>query len=232
MDGKQVLITGGTGGLGQAVVLEALVRGATVHLPWHDRGEAQALLEKLGPATTAKSVVSVEADLRDEEEVHTFMRVMPRVDALIHLVGGFTMGPTHEVSLDDWRRHHDLTLTTTFLCCKHALARMREQGYGRIVTVGSRAAVQPAAQLAAYATAKAGVVALTKVIADETRGTDITANCVLPSTIDTPANRKAMGEENAHLWVQPSSLANTICDLASEPAGDIRGAAIPIYGNT
>jgi NAD(P)-dependent dehydrogenase (short-subunit alcohol dehydrogenase family) len=102
---------------------------------------------------------------------------------------------------------------------------------GRIVTVGSRGAVQPGAQLAAYCASKAGVVALTQAIAAETKGTNITANTVLPSTIDTPANRAAMGAENADQWVSPESLAGVICFLASEAAGDLRGAAIPVYGD-
>ncbi|MBD0336865.1 MAG: SDR family oxidoreductase, partial [Cyanobacteria bacterium Co-bin13] len=92
-------------------------------------------------------------------------------------------------------------------------------------------AVEPVGQLAAYCASKAGVVALTKAIADEMKGTDITANIVLPSVIDTPTNRQAMGEANASQWVSPASLAGVICFLASAAAKDIRGAAIPVYGN-
>jgi NAD(P)-dependent dehydrogenase (short-subunit alcohol dehydrogenase family) len=91
--------------------------------------------------------------------------------------------------------------------------------------------VQPAGELAAYCASKAGVVALTKAIADETKGTNITANVVLPSVIDTPSNREAMGAENADQWVTPESLAQVICFLASESAKDVRGAAIPVYGS-
>ncbi len=109
---------------------------------------------------------------------------------------------------------------------------MLEQGYGRIVTVASKGAVEPSGQLAAYCASKVGVVVLTKAIADETKGTNITANVVLPSVIDTRTNRAVMGEENAHNWVKPASLAQTICFLASEAAQDVRGAAVPVYGNT
>ena len=108
---------------------------------------------------------------------------------------------------------------------------MLQNDYGRIVTVASRGAVQPTGQLAAYCAAKAGVVAFTQAIADETKNTNITANVVLPSIIDTPTNRQAMGEENAENWVKPESLAQVICFLASEAAKDVRGAAIPVYGN-
>jgi NAD(P)-dependent dehydrogenase (short-subunit alcohol dehydrogenase family) len=91
--------------------------------------------------------------------------------------------------------------------------------------------VEPSGQLAAYCASKAGVVALTKAIADETKGTNITANVVLPSVIDTPSNREAMGVENADKWVKAESLAQVICFLASEAAKDIRGAAVPVYGS-
>ena len=108
---------------------------------------------------------------------------------------------------------------------------MWESGYGRIVTVSSRAALEPAPQMAAYSAAKAGIIALTRSIAQETRGSNITANTVLPSIIDTPANRESMGESNAHRWVKKESLAEILCFLASEKAGDLRGAVIPVYGN-
>jgi NAD(P)-dependent dehydrogenase (short-subunit alcohol dehydrogenase family) len=107
---------------------------------------------------------------------------------------------------------------------------MLQQDYGRIVTVGSRGAVQPAGQLAVYCAAKAGVVALTKAIADETKGTGVTANVVLPSVIDTPGNREAMGTDQADQWVTPESLGQVIAFLASDAAKDMRGAAVPVYG--
>lgn len=141
------------------------------------------------------------------------------------------MGKTHEYSYEQWKKDFDLNLNTTFLVCKHSLRKMLEHGYGRIVTVGSRGAVQPGGQLAAYCASKAGVLALTQAIADETKGTNITANTVLPSVIDTPANRQAMGTQEADKWVKPESLAPVICFLASEAAKDMRGAAVPVYGS-
>jgi NAD(P)-dependent dehydrogenase (short-subunit alcohol dehydrogenase family) len=229
MKDRFVLITGGSGGLGIAVTKLALDRGAKVVVPYFKEQELDGLKQHLGGHPDALTLVA--ANLTNEQEVHKVVADMKRIDALIHLVGGFVMGPTHEVALDEWRAHHELTLTTTFLCCKHALGRMREAGYGRIVTIGSKAAVEPMAQMAAYSAAKSGVVALTRVIAAETKGTDVTANCVLPSVIDTPANRAAMGDTDADKWVTPASLAETICHLASEAARDIRGAAVPIYGS-
>jgi NAD(P)-dependent dehydrogenase (short-subunit alcohol dehydrogenase family) len=225
MKDRHVIITGGTGGLGGDVTRTALAGGAQVTVSYtSDKGRAE-LEKQLGSTgvTFVRADVTVEADV-----ARLFDR---RVDALIHLVGGFIMGPTHELSLEDWRKHQDLCLTSTFLCCKHALPRMRAAGYGRIVTVGSRAAREPMAQAAAYSAAKAGVVAFTAAIAAETKGSDVTANCVLPSVIDTPQNRASMGEAQAAKWVKPESLAGVICFLASEAARDVRGAAVPVYGN-
>ncbi|MCG8363881.1 MAG: 3-oxoacyl-ACP reductase FabG [Pseudanabaenales cyanobacterium] len=230
MQGRQVLITGGAGGLGLGVTTEALAQGANITIPYIDSSEVQRLKGVLASADIAR-IRFVNADLTNEQSVVQLLESLERVDALIHLVGGFSMGKTHEYSYIDWKRDFDLNLNTTFLVCKHSLQKMLTQNYGRIVTVGSRGAVEPVGQLAAYCASKAGVVALTRAIADETKGANITANVVLPSVIDTPGNRAAMGSENADLWVKPASLAKVICFLASEAAKDIRGAAVPVYGD-
>jgi NAD(P)-dependent dehydrogenase (short-subunit alcohol dehydrogenase family) len=231
LNGKHILLTGGTGGLGLGVTPTVLKQGArSVTIPYRSPKDVERLKGWLSPGDFSR-IKFVNTDLLNEAAVEALVNGMERVDALIHLVGGFSMGKTHEYQFDQWRKDIALNLDTTFLICKHSLRRMLEQGYGRIVTIGSRGAEQPAGQLAAYGASKAAVVALTKAIADETRGTNITANSVLPSLIDTPANREAMGAENADQWVKPESLAQIICFLASEAAGDIRGAAVPAYGN-
>lgn len=230
MKGKQVLLTGGTGGLGIGVTPVVLSQGARVTIPYRSEKDTERLKDILSPADFNR-INFVSTDLTEEAAVAKLINQMEQVDVLIHLVGGFSMGKTHEYSFEDWKQDFNLNLHTTFLVCKHSLKKMLSSGYGRIVTVGSRGAVQPAGQLASYGASKAGVVALTKAIADETKNTNITANCILPSIIDTPANRKAMGEENAHQWVKPESLAQVICFLASEAAQDVRGAAIPVYGS-
>lgn len=232
MRGKQVLLTGGTGGLGLGVTPEVLAQGAAaVTIPYRSDQEVARLRDRLSKADLER-VQFVAVDLLDEGAVSKLVGSMNRVDVLIHLVGGFSMGKTDEYRYADWRRDLDLNLNTTFLVCKYSLQKMRQQNYGRIVTVGSRGAVQPVGQLAAYSAAKAGVVALTQAIADETKGTPITANVVLPSVIDTPTNREAMGTDQADQWVKPESLAQVICFLASEAAADVRGAAVPVYGNS
>jgi NAD(P)-dependent dehydrogenase (short-subunit alcohol dehydrogenase family) len=141
------------------------------------------------------------------------------------------MGPTSDYSIEQWQEQMNLNLTSTFLVCKHSMKYMSKNDYGRIVTVGSKAALEPGPQMAAYCASKAGVIALVRSIAAETKGTNITANIVLPSIIDTPANRKNMDAQNADRWVKPQSLAQVICFLASEEAADIRGAAVPVYGS-
>jgi NAD(P)-dependent dehydrogenase (short-subunit alcohol dehydrogenase family) len=230
MEGKHILITGGTGGLGASVTRLALDQGANVVVPYRREAEAIGLKESLPPSNLPRLTL-VEADLLDEATVISLINQMPRMDGLIHLVGGFAMGPTADYAYGDWKQSFDVNVNTAFLLCKHSLKRMQAQNYGRIVTIGSRGAVEPVGQLAAYCASKAAVVALTKAIADETKGTNITANIVLPSVIDTPTNRQVMGEDQSKQGVTPESLAEVICFLASEAAQDIRGAAVPVYGN-
>lgn len=230
MKGQHVLITGGTGGLGLGVVPLALDRGAAVTIPYRDKSGVDRLEKTLSPADFSR-IRFVPADLTDEAAVADLVGGIERLDALIHLTGGFGMGAVDACSLDAWQGQFTLNLTTAFLACKHCLIKMKAQGYGRIVTIGAKGAREPGANVAAYSAAKAGVVALTQAIAAETKGTNITANAVLPSMIDTPANRADMGDEAAKDWVDPASLAQVICFLASDVAGDLRGAAVPVYGN-
>lgn len=228
MRDQHVLCTGGSGALGSKVTTALVRRGARVTVPVYRHTEGDRLRSDLGPL--ASHVVLVEADLRDETAVAALIDGMPKLGALVHLVGGFAMGPTAEFTLEQFREQIDLNLTITFLVVKHALRRMQSTGAGRIVTVASRAALEPKGDTAVYSACKAGVLAFTKAVADETRGTNITANCVLPSIIDTPANRAAMGDAEASKWVRPERLAETIAFLASEEAGDLRGSAVTVYG--
>lgn len=229
MQGRKVLLTGGTGGLGQGILPSVLAQGGLITIPYVHEEDAEAV-KKMLTAKQLEQISLVQADLTDESNISQIIKDMGKVEILIHLVGGFDMGEVHQYGLADWQKTFDLNLLTTFLACKHSLQSMREHNYGRIITVGSRGAVDPAPQLAAYSAAKAGVVALTQAIAKETKEFNITANSILPSVIDTPANREAMGEEDSDKWVKPASIAQIICFLASEVAQDVSGAAIPVYG--
>jgi NAD(P)-dependent dehydrogenase (short-subunit alcohol dehydrogenase family) len=231
MRDRHILITGGTGGLGRSITALALRQGAYLTVPYIHTQEVDRLKQQLSSSDLPR-VHFVSTDLTNEAAVISLIESHDRLDATIHLVGGFAMGATPDYSYADWRKDIELNLHTTFLVCKHSMRKMLKQAYGRIVTIGSRGAEHPSGQLAAYCASKAGVVALTKAIADETKETGVTANVVLPSVIDTPANREAMGTDQADQWVKPESLAHVICFLASEAAKDIRGAAIPVYGNT
>lgn len=230
MKDRKVLLTGGTGGLGRGILPSVLSQGGLITIPYLKERDADSVRYML-TQKQLEQVILVKADLTEESNVSQIVKDMGKVEVLIHLVGGFDMGDIHQYSLTDWQKTFSLNLLTTFLTCKHCLQSMREHNYGRIVTIGSRGAVDPAPQLAAYSAAKAGVVALTQAIAKENKEFNITANIVLPSVIDTPANREAMGEENADKWVKPASLAQVICFLASEAAQDVSGAAIPVYGD-
>ena len=230
MDGKQVLLTGGTGGLGLGVTPAVVRRGAKVTIPYQSEASVERLKKVLSPSEF-ESIRFVTLDLSKESAISQLIEDMGRVDVLIHLVGGFSMGQLVDYSYEDWKKDFQLNLDTTFLVCKHSLRAMINSGYGRIVTVGSKGAIQPMGGLASYCASKAGVVALTSAIAEEVKDYDnITANCVLPSIIDTPTNREAMGSDQADQWVRPESLAEAICYLASESAREVRGATLPVYG--
>lgn len=226
MRDKQVLLTGGTGGLGLGVTPAVLARAEKITIPYHSDKGINRLKNQLS-AEDFERLRFVKADLTQEAEVEKLVNDIGRVDVLIHLVGGFSMGAVEEFSYTDWQSLLALNLNTTFLVCKYCLKLMRKQGYGRIVTVGSITANNPAPQLAAYCASKSAVATLTQAIAAETAGSDITANAVLPSTIDTPNNREAMGTDQVDEWVKPESIAKGICFLAFDAPKDLRGALLP-----
>lgn len=229
MKNRYVLVTGATGGLGPAVTRAAMDRDALVTASFRSAAARDRLERELGSELFSR-IELVQTDLLDETAVAHLIDSIPRLDVLLHLAGGFGMSRTEESSLEAWRAQFDLNLTPAFLACKYAIRRMRDGGYGRIVLVSSRAALHPFAGSAAYSASKAGVIALTKAVAEETKGTDVTANCVLPATIDTPANRAATQKDGSAAWVEPSSLARVICFLGSASARDVRGATLEVYG--
>jgi len=150
---------------------------------------------------------------------------------LLNTVGGWSGSrPVGETPLEEWDRMLALNLRSAFLLSRAVLSLILESGWGRIVHVSSKAAVAPRAKQAAYAVAKMGLITLTEVIAAEIKGSGVTANVILPSIIDTPANRDAMPKADPRKWVEPARIAATMRFLCSDDAASINGARIPIYG--
>ena len=232
---RTVLITGGTGALGTAVTRRFLDDGYRVAVTWVVEPETVALREALGPMGDDRLAL-VETDVTDPASIENALgRVgseLGPVDVLVHLVGAWKGGEhVHEHSIETWDRMFDLNLRSAFLCSRAVLPSMLERGWGRVVLVSSRTARQGRAGQAGYAVAKAGVAVLAETIAEETRGTNVTANVIAPSTLDTPANRRAMPDADPARWVGPEDVAASIAYLASDAAGQLRGAWLPVYGS-
>jgi NAD(P)-dependent dehydrogenase (short-subunit alcohol dehydrogenase family) len=221
VDGKVVLIAGGSGALGQTVVPAFSMAGAQVITADRNPPSVQA-----GGRATMKADVTDEADV--QRLVDDVIQTRGRIDALINLVGGFAMGRVVETDASLWDRMLTMNLTAAFLLSKAVLPHMVERGTGRIVHVAAWAAVEPFPGAAAYIVAKSSLLALIKVLALELRGSGVTVNGVLPNTIDTPANRASMPKADPSSWTRPESIAKTLLFLTSEEAGQISGAAIPV----
>jgi NAD(P)-dependent dehydrogenase (short-subunit alcohol dehydrogenase family) len=230
---RVALITGGTGALGAAVIRAFLERGCAVSVTFRSETDAERLQTdwgQIGP------LLLVQADLTNTAAADTAVRRtverFGRLDYLINLVGTWAGGkPLWETTPDEWDRMMSLNLRTAYSICHAAAPQMIAQQYGRIVNVSSRSALQPSPGAAAYAVSKMGVVTLTETLALEVRGRgDITANAVLPSVIDTSANRLSMPGADPSRWVHPDQLAAIIAWLTSSEASPISGAALPVYG--
>jgi NAD(P)-dependent dehydrogenase (short-subunit alcohol dehydrogenase family) len=227
LEGRHVVVTGAAGGLGPAVVEALLAAGATCHLPARGRGRDASD----GGRQSARALTVGGVDLTDENAVRAFYASRPPLWASVHVAGGFQAAPLLDTSLADLRGQLELNLATAFLCCREAARNMRAGGSGgRIVNVGSRASAVPAGGSVAYTVSKAGVAALTQVLGDELRGDAILVNAVLPSIIDTPANRAAMPNAEHARWPRPAEIAATIAWLVSPANGLTSGALIPVYG--
>jgi NAD(P)-dependent dehydrogenase (short-subunit alcohol dehydrogenase family) len=217
-----ILITGASGGLGNAVVEAFLRTGATVYgadLSWKRQPHGSERFH------------AVEANLVQAADCDRVAREASPVEALVHLVGGFGGGqPVADTADEVWNQMLDLNLRSAYSIFRAVLPQMVKAGHGRIVAVGSRAAVEPMANFAAYSVSKAALVTLVKTVALEVKDAGVTANVILPSVIDTPANRAAMPTADPAKWVTPESIAGLLVWLVSDGARDVNGAAIPIYG--
>jgi NAD(P)-dependent dehydrogenase (short-subunit alcohol dehydrogenase family) len=227
--GKTAIVTGGTGGLGAAVVARLLDDGWRVVVPWIVEDELARLPERPGQ-------VLVRADLFDAGEVAQVARTASAdadapVRGLVNLVGGFAMGgKVHETPIEEFERLFRLNLRPTYLMVAAVVPGLLAAGGGSIVCVGSRAALQPFSGAAGYIASKAAVIAFAQAVAADYRSDGIRCNAVLPSTIDTPGNRAAMPKADHSRWVAPAAIAAEIAHLLSEDASATSGAAIPVYG--
>lgn len=231
MTGRVAVVTG-TGALGQVVTARLLGAGATVWVPYRKSPELEALRARLGAAEAAGLHAAAVADAADEGAFGAFVRGVlaadGRVDILVTCVGGFAAGDLASTSLAEWNRILALNLTSAMVACRAVLPPMTAAGYGRIVTVASRAVVPPPGGFIAYTVAKAGVITLTHALAREVKRHGITVNAVLPSTMDTPANRRAMADADRSTWVTTDAVAEVIAYLASERAAAVSGATVPV----
>jgi len=221
-----VLITGAKGGLGVHVTEAFLTTGATVV------GCDRNIQDSDFPNSRFAAMV---ADLTGVEAARTLagnvIRRFQRIDTLVHVVGGFAGGQSI-ADTDDatWDKMLSINLRAAVNILRAVIPHMRQAGRGRIIAIGSRQAVEPAANLSAYNASKAALVSLIRTAALENKDVGITANAILPSTMNTEGNRKATPGADPSKWVQPEHVAALAAFLASEAGGQITGAAIPVYG--
>jgi NAD(P)-dependent dehydrogenase (short-subunit alcohol dehydrogenase family) len=233
--GRVVLVPGGLGGAGQAVIHSFLSAGAQVVAVGHtaQAAESDPFRAQLGELAARFSVHR--ADVTDESEVESLVQAIvaehQKLDILVNLVGGWMAGqPITNLDLSTWERMLDLSLKAAFLLSKHAARTMIQANWGRIIHVSSRGAVSGRRNAAGYAVAKNAVLTLAEIQAEELRDTHVTVNAILPSIIDTPANRAGMPNSDFSRWPKAEEVARVLLFLASEDAGLISGAAIPVYG--
>jgi NAD(P)-dependent dehydrogenase (short-subunit alcohol dehydrogenase family) len=226
---KHVVVTGGTGALGSAVVAGLLEAGAICHIPYIHEAEAERF-----PYRRHERVTLVAgANLADEAAVARLYGGVAPLWASIHIAGGFAMASIAETDKAAVTAQFEMNLLSCFLCCRAAVQAMKGGG-GRIVNVASRPALEPrlGAGMTAYTVAKAGVAALTEALAQEVAGDGILVNAVAPSIMDTPINRKDMPKANFALWPKVEEVAATILFLASPENKVTRGAVVPVYGKS
>jgi len=222
-----VLIAGGTGALGSGVVRELLDAGYDVTVTWILDRELERAREELGDR-----VEFVRADLMDPAGgAAEAVASVDDLEAVVDLVGGFSSGRlVHETSWDDFERMLRLNLAPAFNLAHEAMPRLVERGGGAFVAVSARAALRPFSGAAGYITAKAAVIAFIQALDAEYRKQGVRANAILPSVIDTPANRRDQPDADHSNWVQPAEIARVVRHLVSDDAAVTSGGAIPVYG--
>lgn len=226
LDGKVALITGAKGGLGSSVTNAFLAAGATV------AGVSRSIRDS---DFDHPKFFAVPAELSNSDAARTVVGAVldraGRIDILVHLVGGFKGGQAVADTDDSLvEEMFEVNVKSAFYMAKAVLGHMRDRGAGRVIAIGSRAALESNRNVGAYSASKAALIALIRAIASENAKFGITANIILPGTMDTAANRRAMPNADYKKWVQLDQVATLIVSLASDELSQVTGASIPIYG--
>jgi len=226
LENKIALITGAKGGLGNFVTKAFLDAGATV------AGSSRSIEDKDFPHAKFVAFPAELSNLDSAQKlVDSVIARFGRIDALVHLVGAFEGGkPVAETDDGLWHRLQQTNFLSALSMFRAVIPHMRKAGSGRIIAIGSRAAVLPKPGIAAYSVSKAALLALVRAVALENKDAGITANIVMPGTMDTPANRAAMPKADASKWVPPAQVADLLVYLSSGRAASVNGAAVPVYG--
>lgn len=222
---KVAVITGGTGALGSAVVAQLLSDGFSCHVTWMQSRELEHF------AFTDR-VTLHQVDVSDEAHVQRLYAGLDRLDASVHIVGGFGMSTVTDTSLADFTRMFQLNAATAFLCTREAIRVMRRSRPGKIVNVAARPALLPTGGMVAYSTSKAAVASLTQCIAEEVRAEGILVNAIVPSTMDTPTNRASMPTADFSRWPQLNEVAQAIAFLVGGQNTLTTGTLVPVFGRS
>jgi len=226
---RHAVVTGGAGALGAAVVQMLVDAGAVCHIPAHARPDPA----RFPLAGHERVRVTAGIDLTDEKAVAGFYSSLPSLWASVHAAGAFSAAPITETTLAMWKQMLDTNSLTCFLCCREAVRKIRASGgAGRIVNVAAKPVLVPAGGLSAYAASKAAVASLTLSLSEELAAESIWVNAVIPSIMDTPANRQAMPKADFDKWPKVQEVAATIAFLASPQNSISRGALVPVYGRS
>jgi len=227
MPNRVIFITGAKGGLGTFVTKRFLATGATVV------GASRSISSEDFPESNfvPRAVDFTEASAV-REAIDAVVETYNRLDVLVHVLGGFAGGQTIAETDDaTWEQMRDLNLTSAFYVLRAAIPHLRKSGNGRIVAIGSATAAAPHTGLGAYVTFKSALTTFVQTVALENKDAGLTANIVLPGTMDTPGNRKSMPNADFSKWVNPANVAELVAWLADERAGHITGNMFPIEGN-
>lgn len=229
--GKTAVIAGGTGGLGRAVSLAFLEEGAKVVVPYRSEKEFAELRRAAG--SHESQLIGRGVDVLDEAAVAKFVEEIGRIDVLVNTVGGYIGGvELWKLAPADFDRMLNLNLRTGYLLTRAIVPGMLQRGQGAVVNVSAKAALDHGAGASAYAASKAASLALMDSLAADTRGKGVRVNSILPSIIDTKANREAMPDASHDTWPKPEDIAKVILFLASDAAKVVHGAAVTVYGDS